>query len=974
MKRFVFLAILFFISTFSFSQIHGVKFQRCLGDLTFSKLYTTKPTADGGYITCGRARQNSGDVTGAIGNTMSGWIVKLTAQGGIQWQCCVNSQETDLRDIIQASDGSYLACGSTIDSSLLPSSQYKIVIVKLSSSGQLLWRKTYGASNPYADAPRIIEAAGGGFLCIGNNHLSTNIGNHFGMEMWLFKIDGNGNMLWNELYGDYGDEKGYDIITTNDGNYIISGAYDIQWGSDAGIAWVLKISPTGAIIWQTHFMGLGYNSDFPVVDTAAGGGYFVSFSASNVSLPNYHGNRDIVVSKLSGGGSILWSKCFGGPNNDRQGENQFTAAKGLLSTPDGGCIITAQTNSASGDVTTLYPNSFNVWIAKIDPSGNLSWQKTLGGTSDDCGMSIYNDHNPGNYILTATSRSKDGDVYMNKGQENGWVIRLGPGNAIKGTIYKDLNSNGVKDAGEALITGATITHYKGGTSQSAVSVNGNFASVVDTGQYLSTVNFYPYYTVNPVSVTTPYHGTPFNTDSISFGMQPIAGMQDLVVNAFPLGVARPGFDVDYKIVANNIGTDNVTSGSVKFVLDPKFTLLSSVPATSTTVGDTLIWNYANFNTGDTLSYLLHLKVKAPPVANNGDTVKSLTIVLPIVADQTPSDDTMLVKQVLTGSFDPNDKSESHAGKVTSSFITSGDNLLYTIRFQNTGTDTAFKVVVRDTLDSKLDWSTLRTISASHTYSLTIIEGQYVTWTFDKINLVDSNHNEPLSHGHIVYAVQPRLNVAPGEIIHNTASIYFDYNLPITTNDATTIVQDANTILPVTLLQFAGGLVNDKVILNWRVTGATNFDRFEIERSIDSRNYSRIGTQSYNGSTDYKFPDNISGLQSRIIYYRLKMIDSDGEYSFSKVLAIRLELNEGQLIVYPNPAVESTFISFTSFYDGVVSIQLFDQSGKLVLGSNEFVQKGKNVIPVSGIKKLARGNYIIKLTQNDRQVSTKLTVN
>ncbi|MBK7465413.1 MAG: T9SS type A sorting domain-containing protein [Saprospiraceae bacterium] len=114
-------------------------------------------------------------------------------------------------------------------------------------------------------------------------------------------------------------------------------------------------------------------------------------------------------------------------------------------------------------------------------------------------------------------------------------------------------------------------------------------------------------------------------------------------------------------------------------------------------------------------------------------------------------------------------------------ITSDQDIEYLIRFQNTGTDTAFKVVIRDQLDKNLDWNSFEVLSSSHPYSFTMDDGGLVTFLFKDILLPDSSINVVASNGYIKYSIKQKDNIALGTVIHNEAAIYFDYNEPVWTN-------------------------------------------------------------------------------------------------------------------------------------------------------------------------------------------------
>jgi uncharacterized repeat protein (TIGR01451 family) len=136
-----------------------------------------------------------------------------------------------------------------------------------------------------------------------------------------------------------------------------------------------------------------------------------------------------------------------------------------------------------------------------------------------------------------------------------------------------------------------------------------------------------------------------------------------------------------------------------------------------------------------------------------------------------------------GSFDPNDKLSSIKGVGTQRYVEPNTNLDYMIRFQNTGTDTAFNIRILDTLPATLDVAQLELIGSSHPFRMEIGAGGIMDFYFDDIMLVDSFTNEPASHGFIKYRIAQQENLEPGTLIQNRAGIYFDFNEPVITEYA-----------------------------------------------------------------------------------------------------------------------------------------------------------------------------------------------
>lgn len=136
---------------------------------------------------------------------------------------------------------------------------------------------------------------------------------------------------------------------------------------------------------------------------------------------------------------------------------------------------------------------------------------------------------------------------------------------------------------------------------------------------------------------------------------------------------------------------------------------------------------------------------------------------------------------VVGSFDPNDKAARPAGFDKEHFIKNGTEIEYKIRFQNTGTDTAFNVAIRDTLDANLDPATFRAGASSHAFTTELLSEGVLVFHFKNILLADSFVNEPASNGFVEFSIKTK-DRPDGTVIKNDAAIYFDFNDPVITNE------------------------------------------------------------------------------------------------------------------------------------------------------------------------------------------------
>ena len=148
------------------------------------------------------------------------------------------------------------------------------------------------------------------------------------------------------------------------------------------------------------------------------------------------------------------------------------------------------------------------------------------------------------------------------------------------------------------------------------------------------------------------------------------------------------------------------------------------------------------------------------------------------------------------SYDPNDKQGFPTGYNDAfHFITKNDDIEYMIRFQNTGTFTAFNVVIEDEIDTDLlDLGSVKLQGSSHPYRLSVVDGNVLKFSFNNIMLPDSTTNEPESHGFIRFKIAQKPNNPMGTVINNTAAIYFDFNAPVITNTTYHTIGEGYTLI------------------------------------------------------------------------------------------------------------------------------------------------------------------------------------
>ena len=235
------------------------------------------------------------------------------------------------------------------------------------------------------------------------------------------------------------------------------------------------------------------------------------------------------------------------------------------------------------------------------------------------------------------------------------------------------------------------------------------------------------------------------------------------------------------ISIRNEGTIDAKDTKVEIILDDYFTEItcSSKPESI----NTNLWafNIPTIKVGETFRITFTFKVSCDARLNQEHCIKGIIedkndCFLPLQLS-----DTIIICDENIGSFDPNDKMVYINGIQSTTFHKTDSVLEYLIRFQNTGTDTAFTVVIKDQLDYNLDWSSLTPISASHDYSYFLGDGGTMEIKFANILLPDSSINYTASNGYFKYNIKPKRDLNFGTKIFNDASIYFDFNEPVITN-------------------------------------------------------------------------------------------------------------------------------------------------------------------------------------------------
>lgn len=366
---------------------------------------------------------------------------------------------------------------------------------------------------------------------------------------------------------------------------------------------------------------------------------------------------------------------------------------------------------------------------------------------------------------------------------------------LKLTAFLDSNSNGAKDVDEQNFPLGNFTYETNndGNIHNISTLSGTYEIY-----YLSAGISYdfgfaldPLYATNFALTTSSYSNISIvpggGLQEYFFPVTVAANYADLAVNIIPNEAPRPGFTYSNTISYSNLGTE-VISGTVTFGKDPDVSILSVMPAGATLSTNGFSYNFANLLPFETRTINIEMQVPTIPTISLGQLLTSTASIVPVSGDIAPENNSASSSQTVIGSYDPNDKMESHGPEILHADFTATDYLYYTIRFENTGTASAINVNITDMLDSGLDVSSLRMVSASHYYVLDRVD-RGLSWSFEHIMLPAASQDSEGAKGYVQYKIKPLPGYAIGDVIQNTAAIYFDFNPPIITNTfVTTFVQ------------------------------------------------------------------------------------------------------------------------------------------------------------------------------------------
>jgi hypothetical protein len=423
-----------------------ILWQRSIGGSQNDQAYGITILPDGGFGVAGFSRSNDGDFADHHGSagTYDCAAIRLDSLGNVVWKQSLGGNEHDYCPcIVHTRDGGLVFAGGETSADGEFANHRGAAgtsdgwIVKLDSSGRQLWSRIYGGALNDGFS-RIVTTNDGGFLAAGSSNSNDgDVHNHHppatASDLWIAKVDSIGMLQWERSYGGSGVDGAFGLARTDDSAFVAfgftaSGDGDVHVVHGASDFWLVKINDTGAIVWERTF-GCPNGQDMNSVTLTTDGGYIIGGSA-------YYDGGDITTPHHGHHDSYdIWivrvSRSGDLVWQKSLGGNGHDYEQDVHATPDGGCLVSGYSTSNDVDVSGHHGDTtgYDAWVVKLDVAGNLQWQQSYGGSGME-GASGITPTADGGCVFGGNSSSTDGDLTGNPNAHTGsrrcWIVKLSP--------------------------------------------------------------------------------------------------------------------------------------------------------------------------------------------------------------------------------------------------------------------------------------------------------------------------------------------------------------------------------------------------------------------------------------------------------------------------------------------------------------------------------------------------------------------
>lgn len=716
-------------------------------------------TNDGNLLIGGRSESFNSDGSWA-------YLNKIDLSGNLIWQNTykIGSGLNLIRDVIEIPNGDgFFAVGQTWNNSCASSAT---LLLRVNNFGDTLWTKPLCTDN--SGYGYSIDRTSDGNFIVSN---ATNVGGSY--EFQMMKIDHNGNELWSKVYFSPYWDYSYKAIETQDEGILLVGYISTAINGPSNV-YLIKTDENGNELWNLEFGGSDSESARDVLELDDG-----DFLISGSKHEEQGSSQDAFLARVDSQGNLLWVKDFGA-------ENLYDYPAKVRSTSDGGCVLAFQARVSGTSINTDYK------LIKLDSSFNTQWEKTFGGDEQE-ELEGVTQTLDGGYCLVGRGRSfgdSNGDIYVVKTDSLGNSSR----NLLKGTVFFDTDNSCTIDTLNELTLPNIIVHINGNDTITRMSnEEGIYTSILDTGTYeinpiINNIGPYFEFCNFPQTINLP---NLIDTTCLDIPIQAAVECPYLSVDITTPFIRRC-FENTIYVSYCNYGTIAALTPTVQVTLDSFFIYNSSTANLISQNGNIYNFELPSIEVWECGSFEINATLSCDAILGGFHCVEAH--IFPDSLCNTTADSLFISRECRNniGAFDPNDKNGFPKGIGPENLIEKETEIKYQIRFQNTGTDTAFNIVILDTLSSNLNINSMRMGASSHPYEFELLNNKICKWTFPNILLVDSLTNENDSKGFLNYFISPKEELSIGTSIYNHAGIYFDFNEPIITNFTTHKIGDLST--------------------------------------------------------------------------------------------------------------------------------------------------------------------------------------